>query len=505
MRAGLKSFTPAIRYWNPPGLPSALIVSATRTPAKAASFNPTPILAQVLFCVLLTGGVLATGRARLAGIVFWGALGLILVRQFVWGGSLKVLCLLIGTAPFINLLRGFALYNIVILLFVAALTYHMISRPGEMRLIWRKASLLKPMFVCIAAFYALSLFNTRDYSVNLRLFELALTLMVLLILGQNPVALGTALTANLVSAWVVGFSLLSQMNSSSVARLGMIVMDGQTLGNPIQLGLPLAFGFLALIIDRGYWLNLQHRPVLRYCMLVPTLPLLALTTSRSAWLVAAGGIMVTFLAGKKQRIIMLMTIALGFLAFQAVLLSPYGKSLKKGLDRTFSERRTASQRTSGRSDQWRVSYYAFTESPVTMLIGHGPGRGAEVYADYSHEVGGVKYAVGKKVALHSLFMQVAVEAGCLGLSLLGLWLFLIFIRITRQTLLHRAMLPLACYFGYLFVVITVSGNDVNSGILLGLALLGSMVVPAQTTKRQAMRVQLEGRARLNHKTAFSAT
>jgi O-antigen ligase len=187
---------------------------------------------------------------------------------------------------------------------------------------------------------------------------------------------------------------------------------------------------------------------------------------------------------------MLLIIALGLLAFQAVLVSPYGRSLKKGLDRTFSESRTASQRTSGRSDQWRVSYYAFMESLTTVMIGHGPGNGAEVYANYSREVGGVKYAVGKKVALHSLFMQMAVEAGCLGLFLLAFWLFLLFVKILGWTFTHRAVLPLVCFCGYVFVVITVSGNDVNSGILLGLAFLGTMLVPVKKpTGRPVTRVE----------------
>jgi O-antigen ligase len=482
MRTGLKGFTPAIRYWNPPALATA---SASSMPArvKSATFNSTRLLMQVLFCVLLTGAVLVTGRAKMAGLVFWAALGLILMWEFCSGRSLNVLGLLIGTAPFINLLRGFAFYNVVILIFVIALTYHGFCRPSEMKLIWRKASLLKPMFVFVVLFYALSLFNTRDYSVNLRWFEFVLTLIIILALGQNQTALGTALMANLISAWIVGFSLLSQMNSSAVARLGVIIMEGLTLGNPIQLGLPLAFGFLAVIIDRGYWLNLHHRPILRNLMLVPTLPLLALTTSRSAWLVAIGGMFIAFLTGRKQRIKMLLVVAMGFLALQVVLLSPYGNFLKKGLERTFSNKRTASQRSSGRTDQWLVAYHAFTQSVVTVLIGYGPGKGAEVYATFSHEVAGIKYAVGKKTALHSLFMQIAVEMGCVGLFLLNLWLCVAFIRIVRQTMLHRSILPLAYFFGYLFVVITVSGNDVNSGILLGLALLGSMIASVQAGRR----------------------
>ena len=142
-------------------------------------------------------------------------------------------------------------------------------------------------------------------------------------------------------------------------------------------------------------------------------------------------------------------------AVQGVLMSPYAPALQKGINRTFGDKRTARQRTSGRSDQWKVAYYAFSKSLESMVRGYGPGLGAIVYAKYSREVEDVKYGVGKKVLLHSLFMQIGVEAGLVGLGLLFLWLGILAFKIITRVPKEKILFPLICFFGYVFIVITV--------------------------------------------------
>jgi O-antigen ligase len=192
--------------------------------------------------------------------------------------------------------------------------------------------------------------------------------------------------------------------------------------------------------------------------------------------VALVGVLTNLVFGRRQRLKMPLVIGLIALAIYGVLLSPYGHSLQKGLDRTFGGNRTSSQRTSGRSDQWLVAWHAFDHSFQTVLVGHGPGNGPEVYARYSSDVAGVKYAVGKKVALHSLFMQIMVETGLLGLFTVVGWLLVCLVKIFRRQMRTQEILPLVCFLGYGFIVITVSGNDINSGIFLGIALLGTAAV-----------------------------
>jgi O-antigen ligase len=447
-------------------------VPSATAPRRVYRFTLTSYLFQVLLCAVPAAGLLASGRASLAGYYFWGMFGLVLLITALRGRCDEMLALLISLAPFINLLRSFAFYNVIVTLFGGAGLYYFVLSSGTCARACKRFPLLVGMFVCIAIYYALSVFNTAEYFANLRLFELVFTIFFVLLLSRTPALLGAALIGLIVCAWGVGISMLPHLGSGS--RLGIISLNGYTLGNPTQLGIPLAFGFLALIVDRGRWLRLDSKPAWRWLMLAVTLPLLALTTSRSSWLVAAGGVFLCTLIDGKQRLKMLMIVAIAAIAVQAVLISPFGLSLKKGIERTFGEEKSVSHRTSGRSDQWKVASYVFTRSFENFLFGYGAGRSPQVYAAYSAEVPGVKYAIGKKVAFHSLFMQIAVDVGLIGLLLLTIGLAIAFFKIAFRLSSQRSIFPLICFLAYVFIVITVSGNDINSGIFLGIALLGTV-------------------------------
>ena len=476
----------AVRSFKHHGIFPARAQPALREnePARAREFRPGlassragPFLAQAMICAVLTGMLVAAASIRWAALAFWLMLGVLLLRSTFMRRTKEVLALLIALAPFVSLLRSFALYNIVIMLFGGGLFLHFFHSPGIRHQILRGCPWLKGMFLYVTLYYLLSLVDTHDYAINLRLFELALSVLALIALGRDPALLGAALLGMIFCACAVGATMLAHLHSNSVTRLGIIVIEGHTLGNPTQLGLPLAFGFLALVLDGGRWLNLHSRPFTRLLMLAPTLPLLALTTSRSAWLVAAGGLLINLIFGRRQHLKMALIVGLGILAFQLVLLSPQGNSLRHGLDRTFGASRSNSNRTSGRSDQWLVAWRAFTQSINSVVLGHGPGLGPDIYARYSTEVEGVKYAIGRRVALHSLFMQIAVETGLLGLAAVCGWLALMGFKLLPETRRSRAVLPLASFMGYLFITISVSGNDINSGAFLGTALLGITRIP----------------------------
>lgn len=384
----------------------------------------------------------------------------------------ELLSLLVATAPFMSLFRSYAFYNVILATFVGTFCFYLVMAPALCQRTVRKFGLFLGVVFWSVVYYCLSFFNTHDYATNLRLFEFTLAIFFLLLLSRNRLLLGNALVGMTVSAWFVGLAMLPQMEKAS-DRLGIMQVDGRVLGNPAQLGLPLALSFLALVIDRGYWLKLENKSFLRWLMVIPTSILLALTTSRMSWLIAASGLAVLLLFGKKQRRKIFAVLLFGAVAINLVLISPYQGALKKGWDRTFAEDRSARKRTSGRSDQWVVSSYAFKRSLSTIIHGHGAGKGPEAYAKYSLEIPGTEYAVGKRVALHSLFMQVMVEVGSIGLVCLFGWLLLAFIR--AIPLMHRTamILPLACLVGYVLTVVSVSGNDITSGVLLGLGLLGT--------------------------------
>ena len=179
------------------------------------------------------------------------------------------------------------------------------------------------------------------------------------------------------------------------------------------------------------------------------------------------------LLGRRQRLRMLLVLGLVALVTVAALASPFGPALRVGLTRTFSDEPNLGRRTSGRSDQWAVAFQAATASWDRLLWGYGPGLGPTVYARYSDEVAGVHYAVGQEVELHSLFMQVLVETGLIGLVTILGWLLVVFTRVVAGARASHRLLPLVCFCAYVIATMTISGNDTACGMILGIALLGT--------------------------------
>lgn len=428
---------------------------------------------QVLLCAIPVGGLLAVGMARMAGLVYWGLFTILWLRLAILGRHHELIALLIALFPFTNLLRGFApFFSIIVVLLGVAVAYYNMLSPGTIWQVLQRYRMVMWMFVFAIVYYIWSLILTGKYEVTIRIFELAFSVLLILILGRSRKMLGPAIIGIITSACIVGLAMLPHIGTVVGERLGEMVVQGYALGNPVQLGIPLALAFLALTVDRGRWLNLERHLLIRVLLLFPTVTLLALTASRASWLVAIGGLVATMLLGR-SRVRMLVITGFGALAIQLVLISPFGGGFQKGIERTFSEDRSAGNKTSGRSDQWVVSYYAFTESVGRMIYGYGPGMGQDVYASYSRRIPTIEFKVGSRMALHSLYMQVGVEAGLIGLIPLVAWLLVGLYRTIRWSLIYGLQFPLVCLLGFILVAMTTSGFDTVSGSLLGVGLLAT--------------------------------
>ncbi len=431
------------------------------------------VLRSVLLIALPTALLFFMGRAKVGGSVFWLLFLACAIRYVFRRKADELLALLIGVAPFMNLLRDFAFYNVVAVVFFLGVAYFHRQSPETLPEVARRFPIVVPFLGFISLYYAISLLLTRDYSINFRFFELAFGVLAMLVVARDRAALGAALTGLLVSATLVGTSMLPHLNSVDAQRLGIVEVEGLSLGNPVQLGLPLALSFLALTVDRGTWLRLGGRWVRAFAQAL-TFGLLVLTTSRAAWLIVALAAVVVLLLGRGQRLLMVAFITGGLIAVQLLRMTPYREGLEKGLERTFSEERSAVNRTSGRSDQWIVTSRALTASTSGLIHGSGPGLGAEAYARFSKELSQVTFAVGEEIALHSLYMQVAVETGLLGLCPLMAGLLYTLFKGLAWAVRRRLLLPLVAFLGYVSVALTVSGNDTISAAFLGLGFLATM-------------------------------
>ncbi|MCG3148774.1 MAG: hypothetical protein PCFJNLEI_02221 [Verrucomicrobiae bacterium] len=439
----------------------------------APAFNQRAVMAWVAACALPAMALFSVGRASLAGYCFWAVLGLALVVLAARGRGDELLCLALAVMPVINLLRDYAFYNVIIVMLVVIFLYWLVVDRATLGRIWGSYPLAWVLVAWTVVYYVFSFLFTGQYSRNLRLLELSLTVLGMLLIGRQRRMLLTMLAGFCLAAVLVSLAFLAQAPAATAGRLGMLVVEDRSLGNPVQLGMPLALSWLVLVVDRGQWSLWGRTKIWRWVLAAIVFVALALTTSRVSWAVAVIGVLVSFLAGSRQRW-QILTVGLVVAAgIQLLLLSPYGEGFERGLTRTFSSSRSMANRTSGRSDQWQVSYRAVMESPGAMVYGHGPGLGPEVYARVSAETPDVRYAVGERVALHSLFMQVVVESGLVGLGLVVIWLIVAGVNVVRWTRREKMIFPLVCFVGYGLVVVTVSGNDTTSAMFLGLGLLTS--------------------------------
>ena len=433
------------------------------------------LIVQVLLCALPSSALLVVGNASLAGLYFWGVLILLLLRLAILGKRDEMLCLVIALAPLISLLRTLApFYNLVSMLSLCTLAYYNAQSGGKAWRILRSYPLTLALIGYVTLYYAFAFIFTGDYSAQIRLFDFLFAVLIVVIIGRHRELLSAALLGLVISSVIIGLAMLPHIGSTSSSRLGLVVVGGVGLGHPGTLGASLALSFLALLVDRARWLDVQRKWVLRILLAAPALMLLALTSSRASWMVAVAGILVSFLFDRRSRMRTLVFIGLACLAVQLVLVSPYGSSLQRGIERTFGEDRSVANRTTGRADQWVAAYAAFTASPRSIAWGYGPGTGYDIYAKYSREVQSVKFAVGEKLAWHSLYLQVAVEAGLIGLMPLLAGLLIVLVKTLGWTRRHRAVFPLVSFVGYALTITAVSGNDSVSGVMLGIGLLATI-------------------------------
>jgi O-antigen ligase len=431
------------------------------------------VIAQVVFCATPAALLLLRGSSESAGRVFWLLFMALILRLVLLGKRDELLCVLLGLAPFANLLRGFVFYNVVAVLYMAAVLFHVVRSPRRMREVFREYPLVGWFVAYLVGYYSLSFALTGEYSANLRVFDLASAVLMILVIGRSRQLLAASLIGVTISAIVIGLVMLPHMRDGSVERLGRIFIGGHSLGNPVQLGTPLALCFLALVVDGGRWLKLEGRSIMRAAGVAAVFGLLALTTSRAGWAVAAAGAIIGLCVSGRRSLQVLALVGVCAVMLWLLLASPFTQPLRAGLDRTFSSERTVRNRTSGRSDQWVVAYRAVTQSSARLLWGYGPGRGPAVYAEESSKVAGIAYRVGKDAALHSLYMQIGVESGLLGLVPLLFWLGTVIRRAAASALHLRIAFPLTAGVGFALVAATVSGQDTVSGVLLGLGLLAT--------------------------------
>jgi O-antigen ligase len=249
-------------------------------------------------------------------------------------------------------------------------------------------------------------------------------------------------------------------------RLGEGDLDnGQTIGNPILVGMPSALIVILAVSDRGRYLLMESNLIGRLVLCLTAAQWLIFSGSRGSWLVTITSLLLVFSFNKRSRKPLLISLVLlSILAAVVLQVTDRGAQTANTFDRTVDSNRTLANRTSGRSVMWSVLPAIFAKSPVW---GWGPGMGAQVD----------KLFTGRTLLFHSLYLQVIVETGLLGAIPLAI---LIGCAVHRSILHLRRfgeVTPLLGIVGFMLLGVSVTAFDILSGILFGLALTPREIGP----------------------------
>ena len=416
------------------------------------------IIIQLLLSSILLPPTFWVGIPKLGGYTFVAVVVGFLIYDVYRGKRFEAMALVVGTVPLMDLLRGtFMPFNTPLAIMVFLFVW-MCYAPDLVKTYWPRR-IMQYVIAASIVYWLVSFALTQDYARSIRIVEWALTGSVVFMLGERRSYLATAFVGVGMTATIMGITLMPYGD-----RLGMSgAVEGLPwgIGNPIVLGVPLAFFLLLCVAERGRWLLLDKHPRWRISFMAVVGILLLLSTSRGSWLILIVGIVLIGLLDRQAR--MQIFYAIGILGIVVGLLPLLNVSrvanVQHYLEQTFSPDTSIEKRTTGRVDQWRVLPDILSDSPVW---GVGPGGGRAASRAYAN----------KNIIFHSLYLQIAGETGLIGIPLLILLLSSTLRMGWQHYRKYGEIVPFLGIVSFMVMGLSVSGLEILGGMLLGVGFLG---------------------------------
>jgi hypothetical protein len=345
--------------------------------------------------------LLGTGNYAMGSRVFFAMLAIFISRSLIRKNAPELTCFVTACLPGMMLLRDFFYYSSVeVILLLSVATWGFYAREDFRWML--KPRYVKGLIAFVAIYWILSAVLTRDYSMNLRAFELTFAALGIRLLSRYRKFLATAIAGVAISGFSIGMALSGQGD-----RLGMVRNDAASVGNPVTFAMPMALIITLCLADGGRWLRLESSPLRRTALAVVAAAFLLLSTSRGSWSVTAVGILVMLFASRRRfdvlRYILVGSVGVAIWAHFADT-----STIEKYIYKTFYSEEEWSE-VNARVAQWEAFPRAYMDAPI---VGFGPGSGKPVSTEYS----------GHQLIWHSLYLHIGIECGTVGLLALALFL-----------------------------------------------------------------------------------
>lgn len=428
----------------PAALPTPIIAVKARLEMR--------LLMEVAALVIPSWAMVAASSPTYAAYYYYSLLTLLCAGHAINKQPHRVSALLLATLPSMMIFRNWFVYNSPQVYYAAALLVWFEFRRGEF-FEMLKDRLIIGLNVFAVSYWWIAYLITDDYSANLRATEVSLFVAGVSLLATQVTWLRTALLGVGFSILVQGLGLLGMSE-----RLGYAEMGDRSIGNPISFGIPCVVLLVLLVALDGKWVMLQNRRLIRMGLIGTAGLFLLLSTSRGSWVIAFVCLCAIFVTDRPRRPLLMGFAVVVLLGGALITITPYGATFSSYIEKTFDPNVDINKRTTGRAEQWAAFPTALSDSPVW---GHGPGTGRDMAAIYA----------GRYLVWHSLYLQIGVETGLIGLSLLFWFLFRVFRRVIHQYKVFADPIPLLGAIGYAVAGVSIPAVDATSALFLSLAMI----------------------------------
>jgi O-antigen ligase len=431
------------------------------------------VIAQVCICTIPAMATIDIAQPTWGARYLAGTLFLMLGYYVVVRDRYRYLSLFLGMTPALVLMRGLFFYNSPIFFLGMGFALWSFVAWKEVRFILSDGTWKTFAFLGFV-YWFLSFLLVHSWIANLRVMELVFTTAAMCLVSNRRSYLATAFIGMGVSVSAYAIAMLPYG-----VRLGEGDLDnGQSIGNPILVGLPAALILILALSDRGRYLLLENSKWGRLFVCLVAGEWLVLSGSRGSWLTTTTCLTLVFAFSRISRKAMLGMIGIGVLATLAVLTTGRGAIITNVFDKTVDSNRSLANRTSGRSAQWEAIPILF---PLSPIWGYGPGSAKDVDYVYTH----------RHLLFHSLYLDVIVETGLMGFIPLMIVLGLLIRRAILHLRRYGEVTPLVGIVAFMLIGMSVTAFDCISGIFIGLAFMAHELNPRYIAHQYVIRAVRE--------------
>ncbi|MDC0324458.1 O-antigen ligase family protein [Akkermansiaceae bacterium] len=412
----------------------------------------------------------AASNFTTAAYLFWAIFAVFFIRDLLTSNHYSIIFKILTNALLFMIFRQFVFFNILTMLLLVILSAEILLYSKRERYFRKTNHIYLVAVIIFSVYYLLTFYSTKSYAVNFRIFEFLLVALAIRVIIRRP--RGLKIFAITFATIMTCYCLTILPYALQYGRLGGVTsqeaIGTSSFGNPIQIGL--SMNIIWFLLPRED-LKIGKRVLLSKSLLMVIKMLaflfLVMSVSRIGWLIFSVGNLI--LVCKSQLKIGWVVVFTCILTAGLIVLSStqYVDVVDAGINRTFGDERTLTQKTSGRSEQWGLAVDVFERNPEKLWSGFGAGKGSMIFGKYANYFG--IYQGNLDTHWHSLLLQVVVETGLIGGCIVVFWL--LWIVIHSSNLILRGKSGASIFLiSYVLIVFTTSGFDMLSGMFLGIGL-----------------------------------